>query len=288
MVDNYNSADYKNFRGQVKISDIQEEFNKLLDRINNMIDSYNVGADTGSSINYNIGNPDLAPINYTLSVGGLKRVLKNYDGVISGCQVFRRSGNSFRVTDGLLITSEGPIKIPSSIITGTGRYLWFNKTSKALNISDTQPSADYVKITKLNTNRPSKLCNTSEFTAEEIPGFKIKSGTTAYNFNNNDWAGNSTKTTWSPAYMDPNNSKKGSFIAGMPAVAETGQTILYNLLGRYVGGCWASGSAGRRRTYWAPLSRLFLPKGIPFPYSGNCKSVTFDVIQTGKQGYNQI
>ena len=70
--------DYKNFKGQVKISDVQECFDDLTNRINSLIDKYNTSSYV-TDINYNNVSPELAPVNYTLSVGGLKKILDAYD-----------------------------------------------------------------------------------------------------------------------------------------------------------------------------------------------------------------
>ena len=62
---------FKDFKGQVKISDVQKAFDNLVDRINNSIDTYNESSYV-TDINYNDVSEELAPLNYTLSVGGLK------------------------------------------------------------------------------------------------------------------------------------------------------------------------------------------------------------------------
>ena len=70
---------FKDFKGQVKISDVQKAFDNLVERINDSIDAYNESSYV-TDINYNNVSEELAPLNYTLSVGGLKKILEIYDG----------------------------------------------------------------------------------------------------------------------------------------------------------------------------------------------------------------
>ena len=116
--------DYKNFKGQVKISDVQECFDDLTNRINSLIDRYNESSYV-TDINYNNVSPELAPVNYTLSVGGLKKILDAYDGCVLGTKVFRVS-NNLCITDGLLIRRNGCIHLPSAIIPKQGKYLFYS------------------------------------------------------------------------------------------------------------------------------------------------------------------
>ena len=116
--------DYKNFKGQVKISDVQECFDDLTNRINSLIDKYNESSYV-TDINYNNVSPELAPVNYTLSVGGLKKILDAYDGCVLGTKVFRVS-NNLCITDGLLIRRNGCIHLPSAIIPKQGKYLFYS------------------------------------------------------------------------------------------------------------------------------------------------------------------
>ena len=92
---------FKDFKGQVKISDIQKAFDNLVNRINSSIDIYNKSSFV-ADINYNDVSEELAPLNYTLSVGGLKKILETYDGCVVGCKVFK-IGNNLNITSGLLI-----------------------------------------------------------------------------------------------------------------------------------------------------------------------------------------
>lgn len=126
--------DYKNFKGQVKISDVKECFDDLTNRINSLIDKYNASSYV-TDINYNNVSPELAPINYTLSVGGLKKILDAYDGCVLGTKVFRVS-NNLCITDGLLIRRNGCIHLPSVIIPKQGRYLFYSPSLRQYKCPD--------------------------------------------------------------------------------------------------------------------------------------------------------
>lgn len=125
---------YKNFKGQVKISDVKECFDDLTNRINSLIDKYNASSYV-TDINYNNVSPELAPVNYTLSVGGLKKMLDAYDGCVLGTKVFRVS-NNLCITDGLLIRRNGCIHLPSAIIPKQGKYLFYSPSLRQYKYPD--------------------------------------------------------------------------------------------------------------------------------------------------------
>ena len=119
---------FKDFKGQVKISDVQKAFDNLLERINDSIDTYNESSYV-ADINYNNVSEELAPSNYTLSVGGLKKILEIYDGYAVGCKVFKIK-NNLNITSGLLIRRNGCIQLPSAVIPAQGRYLFYSPSLK--------------------------------------------------------------------------------------------------------------------------------------------------------------
>lgn len=119
---------FKDFKGQVKISDVQKAFDNLVDRINNSIDTYNESSYV-TDINYNDVSEELAPLNYTLSVGGLKKILETYDGCVVGCKVFKIE-NNLNITSGLLIRRNGCIQLPSAVIPAQGKYLFYSPSLK--------------------------------------------------------------------------------------------------------------------------------------------------------------
>lgn len=132
MTDNNSKAYGPNFefKGQVKIEDVKSQFDLLVDGINSQIDTYN---DAGyvTEIDYNDVSPELSPLNYTLSVGGLRKVLDAYDGSVLGCNVFK-DGENLVITEGLLITRNGGYRLPSAIIKDEEQSeIWFSPSKNA-------------------------------------------------------------------------------------------------------------------------------------------------------------
>ena len=124
----------KKFRGQVKISDVQSEFDAIVNRINDMVDSYNESEGV-KDIDYTVGGDTLSPAGYTLTIGGLKQVMNTMDGLVCGAKPIRLSANKVRLTDGILITKNGFFRLPQTEIspiqgktifynTLTGQYQW--------------------------------------------------------------------------------------------------------------------------------------------------------------------
>ena len=118
----------RNFKGVVKVEDVKEEFDNLLETINAKIDTYNDALQI-EDVDYNNGGSDLAAYGYTLSVGGLKTVLDAYDGAILGANVLRISNNQYVVSEGLYITSEGVKRLPSKVLSGDGNKIYFDETT---------------------------------------------------------------------------------------------------------------------------------------------------------------
>ena len=69
----------KDFKGLVKISDVQNAFDEIVGNINDMVDTYNASAKV-LNIDYNKGSAEPGASGYTLSVGGLKRIIQTYQG----------------------------------------------------------------------------------------------------------------------------------------------------------------------------------------------------------------
>lgn len=106
----------KIFKGKVHVSDVKKEFDILVAGINEIIDAYN-SSDYITKIDYNDVSADLAPSGYTLSVGGLKKMLKTYSGRVLGCAITRdMEKNKLIVSNGLYISETGGRAIPSTIL----------------------------------------------------------------------------------------------------------------------------------------------------------------------------
>lgn len=105
------------FRGQVRISDIQAAFDEIVNRINSMIDIYNT-SETLADADYTKGSPVLSSSGYTLTIGGLKSLLGSYDGTLLGCRVYKLSDNSVYVSRGIYIKDGQIINIPGGVADG--------------------------------------------------------------------------------------------------------------------------------------------------------------------------
>lgn len=122
----------KQFKGEVKISDVQNEFDTLVSRINKMVDTYNGTNQVITNIDYTKGGKNLAPSGYTLTVGGLKQALKSLDGHVVGGKCFYNTANTVKMSDGLLFTKGGVFRLPDSILTrpSNGNSIWFDTNKK--------------------------------------------------------------------------------------------------------------------------------------------------------------
>lgn len=119
----------KQFKGQVKISDVQTAFDDIVAKINSLVTSYNAQSYV-EEIDYTVGGTTLAPSGYTLTVGGYKQFLKACEGVVTGCKPIKVDDNHFKVTTGMLVARNGIFRLPDSILaipTDTSyRKLYYN------------------------------------------------------------------------------------------------------------------------------------------------------------------
>lgn len=107
----------KDFRGQVKVSDVQNAFDEIVNRINSKVDVYNSFFDL-QDYDLTKGSPLLGAPGYTLSVGGLKSVLNSYANTVIGCRTFRIDDETLLVSDGFCITPDKVYRINSQIMGG--------------------------------------------------------------------------------------------------------------------------------------------------------------------------
>lgn len=122
----------KQFKGEVKISDVQTEFDTLVGRINKMVDAYNGTNQVITNIDYTKGGSNLAPSGYTLTVGGIKQALKSLDGHVVGGKCFYNTATTVKMSDGLLFTKGGVFRLPDSILDrpSNGNSIWFDTNKK--------------------------------------------------------------------------------------------------------------------------------------------------------------
>lgn len=106
----------KKFRGQVKISDVQREFNDIINTINTIVDTYNKSKYV-NEIDYTVGDKFLGNAGYTLTVGGLKQVMKAMNGTVIGAKVFEITPNKkYKISDGVLITESKIYRLPDRVV----------------------------------------------------------------------------------------------------------------------------------------------------------------------------
>lgn len=127
----------RNFRGQVKISDVQEEFDNLVNSINASIDEYNANLEKTENLDYSKGSATLGGSGYCLTIGGLKTLLNNYAGTMLGAKPFKtKDGAKTLVTAGIYIDTDGCKTNRGQLIDKLGKHLYFDKTTNSYNISD--------------------------------------------------------------------------------------------------------------------------------------------------------
>lgn len=126
----------RNFRGQVKIADVQAEFDALIAKINSDIEEYNKVITENEDIDFTHGSPSLSGSGYCLTVGGLKKLLAAYNGTMMGAKPFRNSAGDTLVTAGVLVQSTGCSPTTGAIVDNTGRHLYYNPIDKDFTISN--------------------------------------------------------------------------------------------------------------------------------------------------------
>lgn len=107
----------KDFRGQVKVSDVQNAFDEIVNRINSQVDVYNSFFKL-QDYDLTKSSPLLGASGYTLSVGGLKSVLSSYANTVIGCRTFRLDDEKLLVSDGFCITPDRVYRINAQIMGG--------------------------------------------------------------------------------------------------------------------------------------------------------------------------
>lgn len=135
----------KKFRGKVKIADVQNEFDKLVDKINSLDARINKVNTDKENIDWRYGGATLAPINYTLTVGGLKQALNGFDGAVYGARAFKTDNTHFKMTSGLLVSKYGGFKLPDSVMTipTSNRILYYNVFTEQYQWSDSGSGSTY-------------------------------------------------------------------------------------------------------------------------------------------------
>lgn len=263
---------HKVFKGEVKVSDVQESFDDIINRINNMIDVYN-SSESITEIDYSVGAKTLAPAGYTLTIGGLKQILNTYNNCVIGAKPFKISSNRIVITDGILILSNGVKRLPTKEITVNNKIatIYFDKS---INDYVLTQNSNTVKVCDVNLNSESDYVKTLKGALNEDFDGHYKITTESKTF--------SQVATGNPIY--PDTSKEPKFVCAIDAERYerdgVARTFLFNTEVAYN---WQERSDGRRDrvlNYWTPINFLYLPRGVNNPYrvENGDATKTFDVI----------
>jgi len=122
----------KQFKNRVRIADVQKEFDTLCSRIDNLNQKIQDVTEIGEDFDYSEGSSQLAAAGYTLTVGGLKKVLEACDGTVLGARAFRVNDSHIKMSGGYLITKDGGYRLPDSYLTIPQKFrtLYFNPETK--------------------------------------------------------------------------------------------------------------------------------------------------------------
>lgn len=259
MSDLWKDYNEPKFHGQVRIADVQEAFDEIIKRVNYMVDAYNNNESNIEKVDYTRGAKSLAPAGYSLSVGGLKKVLEAYDGVVIGCKAIRISSTQVKMTAGMLITKDRGIQLPDDTVAvgSSTKTIYFDKS----NHSYTTISSDStVKICDINMNRESVFVSDRDNVQVENIRGSHNIYTESRTFS--DFA--SGKSTVTPIPID--TSDKPKFVCGIDRFTQEseGTNRLY-LLGTEVASNKQTGH--KNLNYWTPVNFLYLPKGTSNPYT---------------------
>lgn len=243
----------KNFKGEVKISDVQTEFDNIVDRINNMVEAYNISGKV-EDIDYSVGGVNLSPAGYTLSVGGLKQGLAAVAGNVIGAKCFKITKRKFKITAGLIITEKGSVRLPDKVIDYDQDYnaLYFNTDTQDYQWLRDKGNPNVYKICDININRDNRFI--SDFRSVQTENFnghyKITSQTKAYSTSWGNWDSDLPPNTDKPYFFSAQEAEKTQG-QGTGSLLMFGETVAYN---RQTG--------SRNLDYWVNCNKLFLPKGV--------------------------
>lgn len=236
-----------NFKGQVKVADVQKAFDDMIAKINVFRQRYE---DALNSANYTLdtGVNTLAPNRYTLSVGGLKQIISDMQGQVVGCRVFK-SGNTYFIGEGLVFTGGQVKHISQATLGGTGEYVILN----TFNVPTRATSAgNNFVITKLNTQEGNGICEIVDAIAD-ASDMKI-------------FCGNNAIDRWVSQTRD---ASKDLFVSRTPTNNENGvQTVYFN--GQAVSWEWRTTKHNGKQVFF--YDHFFLPKNVPNPWTGTAET----------------
>lgn len=246
------------FRGQVKISDIQDAFDDLVNKINTLIDAYNL-AEESAGFTLDDGGSYLAPEGYTLSIGGLKKVLSSYDGAVFGCHAWK-VGSKLVISNGIYIKNGAVIKMPQGVVDlDNNKFLYYDTSTSSYVTSQIGLSGDnYIYIRNINEKRNINICDTSS-------NYAIKDDMKVFCGNN----GTDMKTN------NYDDSFRPCFVCGTNTTNIGKESWVY-FLGQEVAHNWRTTSHNGKEVF--PYNHFFLPENISNPFTmsyGTMKSFAY-------------
>ena len=237
------------FRGQVKISDIQDAFDALVSKINELVDAYNE-AENISGYSLDEGASYLAPSGYALSVGGLKKVLQAYDGAVIGCHAWR-VGDDLLITNGIYIKDGSVTDLPQGMIIGAvannPKYLYYSAINGYEALIQKSTDTSKIFITEINCNREMTICDTSSSSAIRS-GLRVFCGNNGHEIETNDY-----NDSYRPCFVCGNNT------------TDIGRESFVYFKGVEVAHNWRTSSHNGKEVFTFP--HFFLPKNISNPFT---------------------
>lgn len=263
------------FKGQVKISDVQREFNDIINTINTIVDTYNKSKYV-NEIDYTVGDKSLGNAGYTLTVGGLKQVMKAMNGTVIGAKVFEITPNKkYKISDGVLITESKIYRLPDRVVDVPSNItkvesIYYNTNTDKYEIVYKKvggvDNPNSFKITDIAPSRKSIYKNDiKNVQVEDISGkYKINSQDTTF-----------SKGTWGYGngypYGEENTdtSSEAKFVSGMEANQSSNNSNNYYELVFGDGNYLVSSNAQNgkhKNAYLQLINFLYVPKGVKQPY----------------------
>lgn len=247
----------RTFKGKVTLKDIRDEFKKLTDNINDLITDINSLGDTS---NYDLSktSPNLSSPNYTITLGGLKKILDEYydtdkpNWVIKP-QCVKLPNNTVKYFPGLInVPNIGIIQTKQTVLSSPTQNadVYLDVENRTLTYSGT--GAIFVdKLTNMvddtnmvkNSGLDADTINVS-LVPDDIPTIKINP--IQYTFDTG--IGNIDNST-NPMFIIPHAGHRASY----GSVTLKGQTIFE------CGGDVGGDRSKRSESFYAPI---WIPKGV--------------------------
>lgn len=239
------------FKGQVKVANIQNAFNELIARINNIVDVYNETDTFLEEQDYSKGGDSLGAAGYTLTVGGIKQVLQAYAGTLIGCRAFRIDPTHVIVTDGVYFKTNKVIRINSQILTGEGTAIYIDNSTDEIGLTTEgdEVSSGQTVITYLSTTGTDTYLNCHR--GVQLEGLKDYSIT--------------IKDREIGGGIEGDDPSRHRFQGGGVTWANASGGGELNFMGEDVLSYAWSGGEHRRHAWVNSAKFFFIPKGCPTP-----------------------